>query len=312
MSFPVLFSPQIFLPFSCVKNTNLTCHFQAMTQPFPFGQFRAESTIITMTLDNNVVLGYNQTNPTPIPLHCFWAGTLPTHHSITLPFLHSDASPVNHGGHHLTTFQSTNHDNLPISQFSTHHLPYHHSQLPANQHYRSCLHLCQKIWQLLLTTAKQTHWLNDARVDDFLSKWTDKARASLVTLDVFAGFYYVSTTKKLCFLLETMALGEDIVVRTASNSASLSKFYCINTLAIGNLFAMIPTNVPTGLFPEGSNFSKTDNPKVGNFFPPNSDPLDKFKFVNFQPSSPSPMVQLQSKGISPTTALEMLSVTSLK
>ncbi len=136
-----------------------------------------------------------------------------------------------------------------------------------------------------ITTAKQTHRLHDARVDYFLSKWTDKACASLVTLDVFAGFYYISATKKLHFLLlpviEAVASSEDIVVGTASNSASLSKFYCINSSTVRNLFAMVPADMPMGSFPEGPNFSNTNNPELDAFFPPNNNPLDKFKFVKF-------------------------------
>ncbi len=122
-----------------------------------------------------------------------------------------------------------------------------------------------------ITTAKQTHHLHDDRVNDFLSKWTDMACASLVTSDDFAGFYYISTTKKLCYLLlpviEKVASGKDIVVGTASNSASLSKFLSITTLTVGSLFTMIPAEMPTGLFPEGPNFSKTDNPKLKHCFP---------------------------------------------
>ncbi len=110
-----------------------------------------------------------------------------------------------------------------------------------------------------ITTAKTQHWLHDACVDEFLSKWTDATRASLITSDVFAGFYYISTTKKLWFLLlpvvEARAPNEDIIVGTASNSASSSKFYCINTSTIGNLFAMVTVNMPSGSFPEGPNFT---------------------------------------------------------
>ncbi len=84
-----------------------------------------------------------------------------------------------------------------------------------------------------ITTAKTQHWRHDARVDDFLSKWTDATQASLVSLDIFVGFYYVSPTKKLRFLLlPVLAAGEteeDVVVGTALNSASSLMFYCINT-----------------------------------------------------------------------------------
>ncbi len=103
-----------------------------------------------------------------------------------------------------------------------------------------------------ITTAKTQHRLHDACVDDFLSKWTDATQASLITSDVFTGFYYVSPTKKLRFLLlPILATGEteeDVVVGTASNSTSLSMFYCIKTSAIGNLFAMVPANMPCGSF----------------------------------------------------------------
>ncbi len=44
---------------------------------------------------------------------------------------------------------------------------------------------------------------------------------------------------------------------------------------------MIPADMPMGSFPEGPNFSITNNPELGNFFPPNSNPMDKFKFVKF-------------------------------
>ncbi len=99
------------------------------------------------------------------------------------------------------------------------------------------------------------HRLHDARVDDFLSKWTDKAHASLVTSDVFTCFYYVSATKKLCYLLlpiiEAVASSEDVVVGTASNLASSSKFYRINSSAVRNLFAMVPADMPEVL-PRGT------------------------------------------------------------
>ncbi len=52
-----------------------------------------------------------------------------------------------------------------------------------------------------LNTTKQTRRLHDACIDDFLSKWTNEAPASLSASDVFASFYYVSPMKKLCSLL---------------------------------------------------------------------------------------------------------------
>ncbi len=71
------------------------------------------------------------------------------------------------------------------------------------------------------TTTKQMHRLHDARVDNFLSKWTDKAHVSLVALDIFDGFYYISPTKKLCYLLlpviKDHASSKDMVVGTVSN-----------------------------------------------------------------------------------------------
>ncbi len=110
-------------------------------------------------------------------------------------------------------------------------------------------------------------------------------RALLVTSDVFAGFYYTSTTKKLQYLLlpviEKAASGKEFVVGTASNSASTSKFYSVQISTIGNLFAMIPANMPMGSFPEGPDFSKTDNPELEQFFPTDSGLLDKFKFIKF-------------------------------
>ncbi len=115
-----------------------------------------------------------------------------------------------------------------------------------------------------ITTAKTQHRLHDARVDNYLSKWTDATRASLITSDVFAGFYYVSPAKKLCFLLLPISVTgeteEDVVVGTASNSATSPLLCCIKQSSIGNLFAMIPANMSSGLFPEGPNFTKTDNP----------------------------------------------------
>ncbi len=112
----------------------------------------------------------------------------------------------------------------------------------------------------------------------------------LNTSDVFAGFYCISATKKLCYLLlpviEPVASGEDIVVGTAFNSASLSKFYSIQALAVGNLFALILADMLSGSYPEGPNFSLTDSAKFGNFFPPNSNPTGKFKFVKFPTISP--------------------------
>ncbi len=44
---------------------------------------------------------------------------------------------------------------------------------------------------------------------------------------------------------------------------------------------MVPADMPTGSFPKGPDFSKTNNPELDSFFSPDCDPLDKFKFVKF-------------------------------
>ncbi len=136
-----------------------------------------------------------------------------------------------------------------------------------------------------ITMAKQTHKLHDARVDNFLSKWTDNACTSLASSDVFVSFYYVSATKKLSYLLlpviKAGASNKDMVVGTASNSASSLKFYHINSSTIGDLFAMVPADMPPGAFPKAPDFSKTNNPELDASFPPDCNPLDKFKVVKF-------------------------------
>ncbi len=97
--------------------------FSSNNQTIPIGHFCARITTISTSLDNNVVPGHNQSDPTQIPLCHFCAGTLPTHHSIAMPFSCRDASLLTLRGRFYTTFPSTTHENLPISQYSTHHLP---------------------------------------------------------------------------------------------------------------------------------------------------------------------------------------------
>ncbi len=78
------------------------------------------------------------------------------------------------------------------------------------------------------------------------------------------------------------------MVGTALNSASLPMLCCINTSAVGNLFAMTPANTPAGSFHKGPTFTKSDNPELAEFFPANGDPLDMFKFVKFPAVFPIP------------------------
>ncbi len=119
---------------------------------------------------------------------------------------------------------STTHDNLPNSPFCPSTYP---NITVTSQQTTTTMDACtyvDKASGRCISMAKQMHKLHDACVDDFLSKWTDKARASLASSDIFAGFYYVSATKKLSYLLlpviKAGASNKDMVVGTASNSAS--------------------------------------------------------------------------------------------
>lgn len=97
-------------------------------------------------------------------------------------------------------------------------------------------------------------------------------------------------------VIEPLTKGEDVIVGTTSNLATSSKLVHIPKKAVGILLAMVPADLPTGSFLEGKDFTKVDIPALGDFFPVNSSPTNKFKLVTFPTVFPLPFGSVAIKG----------------
>ncbi len=84
----------------------------------------------------------------------------------------------------------------------------------------------------------------------------------------------------------------------SSNNASASKLMHVNSMVVGNTFAMLHTWEPSGLFPVGKTFTWATIPDLANCL------------SNYPQSSYSLTAQLQSMEIFPTIALAMSYATS--
>ncbi len=133
-----------------------------------------------------------------------------------------------------------------------------HSLVTLKQHYSGRMHLHGQVQWWLHHYCKAAHWLHDAHIANYLSKWKGDAHVNLLKLDVFASFFFVSPTKKLCLVLlpvtDQIIDGDVFIVGTLSNTVSTSKLIKINASAVGNIFVLLPANAPTGLIPKGPHF----------------------------------------------------------
>ncbi len=96
--------------------------------------------------------------------------------------------------------------------------------------------------------AKQAHRLSNTSVADYLSKWTDAARVNLLKSDIFTGFYFISSIKKLRLMLlpimEKRTDGNDTIIGTSSNSASTFKLTKIKATTVGTSSCCFPARPP--------------------------------------------------------------------
>ncbi len=65
---------------------------------------------------------------------------------------------------------------------------------------------------------------------------------------------------------------------------------------MGNIFALLSAHAPTGSFPEGPHFARTDVPDLGDHFPETSAVTDNFKFVKLLNIFPLPYSITAIKG----------------
>ncbi len=229
-----------------------------------------------------------------------WLAICSSHayHSLCLSTL--EAEPQNLVPLLMITTQS-NHTYLPTSQvfwplpYPSHDDPasHHNTALPnpTNTMIASCTYIAKANGKCI-TTAKQAHRLRDACVADYLSKWTDAARVSLLKSDVLAGFYFISPTKKLLTMLlpimEKATDGNNTIIRTLSNSASISKLTKIKASTIRNIFALLPSMTSVGSLHKGPDFLHTDVLALEEYFLVDFETIYSFKFVKLPNIFPLP------------------------
>ncbi len=160
-----------------------------------------------------------------------------------------------------------------------------HSLAKPNQQYDCWLYLHCQSWRWVYYHCQTSPQAQQCKCCWLLVQMERSARVKLLKMDVFAGFYSVLLTKKLCLMLlsatEKTTDGNNTIVGTSSNSASISVFIKIKA----NIFAHITS---MGSLPEGPDFLCTDFLALEEYFPEDCANTDSFKFVKLPTIFPLP------------------------
>lgn len=125
------------------------------------------------------------------------------------------------------------------------------------------------------------------------------ARTTLIKNNLLVGFYHVLSTKKLHFLflpvVDSITGGEDVIVRTASNDTSISKFMKMDATMVGMVFMLIPANTTCTPLLKKPSFTSAEALNLVAYLPEGYT-TNKFKLVAFHNIFPIPHGSVAIKG----------------